>query len=82
MSAEEERAARRARARGRSAIMTVEVVPLGKPKPAPYANSSPDERLAAAVRLIAFHQALRGERSALPRAQWPGETFVTNHERG
>jgi hypothetical protein len=62
--------------------MTVEVVPLGQPKPPPYANSSPEERLAAAVRLIAFHEALRGPRAALPRAEWPGETFVIGDGRG
>jgi hypothetical protein len=56
--------------------MTVEVVSLGKPKPPPYAKSTPEERLAAAVRLIEHHQALRGVRPALPRSKWPGETFV------
>ena len=61
--------------------MTVEVVPLGEPKSPPYANSTPEERLAAAVRLIAFHEALRGARASLPRAEWPGETFVISDER-
>jgi hypothetical protein len=56
--------------------MTVEVVALGQPKPSPYASSTPEQRLAAAVRLIAHHEALRGERSAVPRSEWPGETFV------
>jgi hypothetical protein len=56
--------------------MTVEVVSLGKPKPPPYANSTPEERVAAAVRLIEHHQALRGPRPAVPRSEWPGETFV------
>jgi hypothetical protein len=56
--------------------MTVEVVTLGQRKPSPYADSTPDERLAAAVRLIEYHQALRGGYSRLPRLAWPGEVFV------
>jgi len=56
--------------------MTVEVVPPGTPKHSPYADSTPDERLAAAVRLIAHHQALRGAQPTLPRSEWPGEAFV------
>jgi len=55
--------------------MTVEVVSLGERKPSPYANSTPEERLVAALRLISYHQALRGGLSKLPRAEWPGETF-------
>jgi hypothetical protein len=55
--------------------MTVEVARPGEPKPSPYAHSSADERLRAAVRLIEHHQALRGARPSLPRAEWPGETF-------
>jgi hypothetical protein len=55
--------------------MTLEVVRLGQKKGSPYADSTPDERLAAAVRLIDYHQALRGGYSALPRSAWPGETF-------
>lgn len=62
--------------------MTVEVVALGQRKPSPYAHSTPDERLAAAVRLIEYHQALRGGSSTLPRAAWPGETFVSGEELG
>jgi hypothetical protein len=61
--------------RARSARMTVEIVPLGHPKPSPYANSSPAERLAAAVRLIEHHQALRGGFARVPRSAWPGEVF-------
>jgi hypothetical protein len=60
--------------------MTVEVVPLGKPKPSPYAESTPEERLAAAFRLIERHQALRGNQPKLPRAAWPGETFIIGEE--
>lgn len=75
MCDDEERAARRARAKARPAKMTLEVVALGQPKRPPYANSSPEERLAAAVRLIEHHQALRGPHPALPRSQWPGETY-------
>jgi hypothetical protein len=56
--------------------MTIEVVASGQRKPSPYANSTPEERLAAAVRLIEYHQALRGGYSALPRSQWPGEAIV------
>jgi hypothetical protein len=55
--------------------MTVEVVTLGQPKGSPYADSTPEERLAAAVRLIKHHQTLRGGFSKLPRSEWPGETF-------
>jgi hypothetical protein len=57
--------------------MTVEAVPLGQRKPSPYANSTPEERLAAAVQLIEYHQLLRGGHSTLPRSKWPGETFVS-----
>jgi hypothetical protein len=67
--------ARRARAASRRARMTVEVVTLGQPKGSPYADLTPEERLAAAVRLIEHHQALRGESSPVPRSAWPGETF-------
>lgn len=56
--------------------MTLEVVPLGQRKPPPYADSTPDERLAAAVRLIEYQQAIRGGYAAVPRSEWPGETFV------
>lgn len=76
MSADEKRAARQVRAAARRDIMTVEVVPLNEPKPLPYADSSPDERLAAAVRLIEHQQALRGAQPTLPRSAWPGEAFV------
>jgi hypothetical protein len=62
--------------------MTVEVVPLGQRKPSPYAESTPEERLAAAVRLIEYHQALRGGYSTLPRSEWPGETFKAGRQRG
>jgi hypothetical protein len=55
--------------------MSVEVVALGQPKPSPYAHSTPEERLAAAVRLIDHHQALRGGYSTLPRSAWPGEVI-------
>jgi hypothetical protein len=55
--------------------MTIEVVTLGQPKGSPYADVTPEERLAAAVRLIEHHQALRGESPRLPRSAWPGETF-------
>jgi hypothetical protein len=40
--------------------MTVEIVALGEAKPSPYEFSPPEERLAAAVRLIEYHQGLRG----------------------
>ena len=56
--------------------MTVEVAALGEPEPSPYAHSTPEERLAAAVRLIEHHQALRGVQRTLPRAEWPGEAFI------
>jgi len=62
--------------------MSVEVVALGQPKPSPYADSTPDERLAAALRLIEHHQELRGGFTTLPRSAWPGETFVTGAEHG
>jgi hypothetical protein len=76
VNSEEKRAARNGRAAARRGIMTVEVVPLGEPKPSPYANSTPLERLAAAVRLIEHHQALRGAQPPPPRSEWPGETFI------
>jgi len=62
--------------------MTVEVVTVGQPKPSPYANSTPDERLAAAVRLIEHHQALRGGDSKRPRSAWPGQAVVAGEELG
>jgi len=68
--------ARKLRAAARRARMTIEVVTLGERKPSPYAASTPDERLAAAVRLIEYHQSLRGGFSSIPRSEWPGETFV------
>lgn len=78
---EEKRVAREARAAARRATMTVEVVAVGQTKPSPYANSSPEERLAAAVRLIQHHQALRGAQAQVPRSEWPGETFVHGGDR-
>jgi hypothetical protein len=74
--------ARKARAADRRARMTIEVVALGQPKPSPYAGSTPDERVAAALRLIEHHQALRGGYSTLPRSAWPGQTFVAGEELG
>jgi hypothetical protein len=62
--------------------MTIEVVPLGRPKPSPYAQSTPDERLAAAVRLIEHHQAVRAPRPSVPRSEWPGEVVVADKTRG
>jgi hypothetical protein len=62
--------------------MAVEVVPLGQRKPSPDADSTPDERLAAAVRLIEYHQALRGGYSTLPRAAWPGEAIRASDQLG
>jgi hypothetical protein len=58
--ADARKAARNARAAARRALMTVEVVSIGERKPSPYARSTPGERLAAAVRLIEYHQTLRG----------------------
>jgi len=46
----DEAAARKVRAASRRARMTVEVVTLGQRKESPYAASTPEERLAAAVR--------------------------------
>lgn len=62
--------------------MTVEVVALGERKTSPYAHCTPEERLAAAVRLLEHHQALRGARAPLRRAEWPGEKFIIGAERG
>jgi len=81
MADESEQAARNARAEARRSRITVERVRLGTPKPSPYANSSPEERLEAAVRLMEHHQALRGPRAVLPRSEWPGETFICGRER-
>ena len=80
--AEVQKAAREIRAAARRARMTVEVVPIGQRKPSPYADATPDERLAAAVRLIEYHQALRGGYSTLPRSAWPGKTFAASEELG
>jgi hypothetical protein len=74
--------ARQLRAAARRTRMTVEVVALGERKPSPYAASTPEERLAAAVRLIEHHQELRGGFSSVPRSMWPGETFVTGETVG
>ena len=74
--------ARKARATARRALMTVEVVAFGERKPSPYAHSTPDERLAAAVLLIDYHQTLRGGYSSLPRAAWPGEAVRAGEELG
>lgn len=82
MSVDEERAARLARAAARRASMTVEVVALGQSKPSPYAVSTPEERLAAATRLIEHHRALRETPANLPRNAWPGEKFVSGAKRG
>jgi hypothetical protein len=73
--AEARSAERKLRAAVRSERMTIEIVPLGQPKPSPYADSTPEERLAAAVRLIEHHQALRGGFAAVPRSAWPGQVF-------
>ena len=73
---------RKARAAARKALMTVEVVALGERKPSPYAHSTPEERLAAAVRLIDHHQALRGGYSTLPRSEWPGEAVLAGETLG
>jgi hypothetical protein len=67
--------ARKVRAASRRARMTVEVVSLGQRKGSPYADSTPEQRLAAAMRLIDHHQALRGGYSTLPRSAWPGEIY-------
>ncbi|HEU5073216.1 MAG TPA: hypothetical protein VFU02_03570, partial [Polyangiaceae bacterium] len=67
MTFDNERFGRKVRAAARRERMTLEVVALGERKSSPYADSSPDERLAAAVRLIEHHQALRGARSRPPR---------------
>ena len=66
--------ARAERARRRRDLLVGEVAPLGTPKPLPYATSSPEERLAAATRLIFYHMQIRGD-ARVPRAEWPGETF-------
>ena len=57
--------------------MSGQLIAPGTPKDPPYANSTVDERIAAAVRLIGYHEELRGGRSELPRSEWPGETFST-----
>jgi len=62
--------------------MTVEVAVLGAPEPPPYQHRSPDERLAAAVRLIEHHQALRGGWLKVPRSAWPGEVIRAGGELG
>jgi hypothetical protein len=80
---ESEKEARLARAQARAARLTMEVVPLGTPKPSPYAHASPEERLAAATRLIGFHAALQNRTSSpLPRSAWPGEAFKCSPRHG
>ena len=59
-----------------------QVVALGDFKPSPYEFSTPEERLAAAVRLIEHHQALRGGFSKIPRSAWPGEVVMAGEEHG
>ena len=80
--AEARNAERKLRAAARAGRMTVEVVALGVLKPSPYASSTPEERLAAAVRLIEHHQALRGGFSKIPRSAWPGEVVIAGEELG
>lgn len=75
-------AERKLRAAARAEHMTVEVVALGQLKPSPYESSSPEERLAAAVRLIEYHQALRGGFSKIPRSEWPGEVVRAGERIG
>ena len=67
--------ARKVRAAARRARMTLEIVTLGQPKGSSHVHSTPEERLAAAVRLMEHHRALRGGFSTLPRSEWPGETY-------
>jgi hypothetical protein len=80
--AEARNAERKLRAAARAGRMTVEVVALGDFKPSPYEFSTPEERLAAAVRLIEYHQALRGGFSNIPRSAWPGEVVRAGEELG
>ena len=75
-------AERKLRAAARAERMTIEVVALGERKPSPYAASTPEERLAAAVRLIEHHQALRGGFSNIPRSEWPGEVVRAGERLG
>jgi hypothetical protein len=80
--AEARNAERKLRAAARAERMTVEVVALGDFKPSPYEFSTPEERLAAAVRLIEHHQALRGGFAKIPRSAWPGEVVIAGEELG
>jgi hypothetical protein len=80
--AEARNAERKLRAAARAECMTVEVVALGDFKPSPYEFSTPEERLAAAVRLIEHHQALRGGFSKIPRSAWPGEVVIAGEKLG
>ena len=82
MDSDETRAARAARAEARRLTMTGEVVPLGAPKQSPYVHCTPEERIAAALRLMEHHAAIRGTRPSLPRSQWPGEVFVSETGSG
>ena len=54
---EARKAERKLRAAARAQRMTIDIVALGQHKPSPYASATPEERLAAAVRLIEHHQA-------------------------
>lgn len=54
----------------------------GRAKPPPYANATPVERLAAAVRLMAYQSALLERPGPLPRSEWPGEKFKCGDDHG
>ena len=75
-------AERKLRAAARRSVMTVEIVAFDQRKPSPYASSTPDERLAAAVRLIEHHQALRGGFSKIARSEWPGKVVIAGKSIG
>jgi hypothetical protein len=80
--AEARNAERKLRAAARAERMTIEVVALGDLKPSSYESSTPEERLAAAVRLIEHHQALRGGFPKIPRSAWPGQVVIAGEELG
>jgi hypothetical protein len=80
--AEVRNAERKLRAAAWAGRMTVEVVARGDSKPSPYEFITPEERLAAAVRLIEDHQALRGGFSRIARRAWPREVVIAGEGLG
>ena len=76
MSTREQRAAARRR------TWAAEVVPAGAPKRPLHADSSPEERIAAMLRLsdAAWKASGRPMPEPIPRSQWPSEVFLIRRD--